>query len=141
MTETELRRLIANGQGASEIPSFIAAGGDVNCREPPLGMPLLHLACEHQNLAAIRALAAAGADLDVLDSAGQAALHIAVDIDVDSVIQASGSELDFATTLLLLSLGANPRIQDNAGRTPRDWAANYGYNARVEFDRRTAGFF
>lgn len=103
-------------------------------------MPLLHSACEHQNLGAIRALVAAGADVNAQGAAGQAALHLAVDVDVDSVIQAGGGELEFATTLLLLSLGANPRIQDHAGRTPRDWAATYGYNARVEFDRRTAHF-
>ena len=137
MTADDLGQLIAGGRGPTELAAFIAAGGDVNAAEPRSGMPLLHLACEHQNMDAIRALVDAGANLNARDSFGQAPLHIAVDIDIDSVVQANGLELEFETTQLLLSLGADPNVQDRQGLTPRDWAARYGERAVEQFDRRT----
>jgi ankyrin repeat protein len=141
MTEEDLGQLIHVGRGAAELPAFLAAGGDVNAIEPRSGMPLLHLACEHLNLDAIQALVAAGADLNLRDSFGQVPLHVAVDNDIDSVVQADGPELRFETTRLLLSLGADPNVRDSQGRTPRDWAAAYGTALNTyaldEFDRRT----
>jgi ankyrin repeat protein len=137
MTTEDLGQLIAAGRGAAELPAFVAAGGDVNATEPRSGMPLLHFACEHQNLDAIRALVSAGARINAKDSVGQTPLHVAVDIDIDSVVQANGSELQFETTRLLLSLGADPSVQDCQGLTPRDWAARYGARAVEQFDRRT----
>ncbi len=141
MTAEDLGQLIHAGRGAAELPLFLAAGGDVNAIEPRSGMPLLHLACEHLNLAAIRALVAAGADLNLRDSFGQAPLHIAVGDDIDAVIQANGSEFLFETTRLLLSLGADPNVRDNRGLTPRDIAVHYGTAldryAVEQFDRRT----
>jgi uncharacterized protein len=139
MTVEDLGELIFNRRGASELPAFLAAGGDVNAIESRSGMPLLHFACEHMNFDAIRALVKAGADLNAKDSFGQATLHIAVDIDIDSVVQANGSVMSFETTRLLLSLGADPNIRDSQGETPRDWAEKYGANALEQYDRRTSG--
>lgn len=138
MNAEDLGELIAAGRGAAELPVYLAAGGDVNAVEPRSGMPLLHLACEHQNLEAIQALVSAGADINARDSFGQAPLHTAVDIDIDSVTQANGTELRFETTRLLLSLGADPNVRDGQGRTPRDWAAGYGDYALEQFDCRTS---
>jgi ankyrin repeat protein len=137
MTAEELGQLIHEGQGADQLPAFLASGGDVNAIDPRSELPLLHLACEHMNFDAIRALAGAGADVNGKDAAGQAALHVAVDIDIDSVIQANGSTMTFETTRLLLSLGADPTISDSQGKTPRDWAENFGPNALEQFDRET----
>ena len=136
MTTEELGQLIVAGRGPAEFAAFLAASGDVNAVEPRSGMPLLHFACEHQNLGAIRALVGAGADPNATDSFGQAPLHVAVDIDIDSVIQAGGEELLFETTRLLLSLGADPDVRDRRGLTPRDWAARYGDRALQQFDHR-----
>ena len=38
--------------------------GSVHAIEPRSGMPLLHFACEHQNLEMIQALVKHGADID-----------------------------------------------------------------------------
>jgi ankyrin repeat protein len=137
MTTEDLARLIASGRGAGELPQYLAAGGSVDAIAPQSQMPLLHLACEHQNLEAIRALVQAGADLNRRDHYGQTALHIAVDIDIDSILQSGGSQADveFKTTLLLLALGANADIQDGRGRTPRQLAAGYGMDAAEKFDQ------
>jgi ankyrin repeat protein len=77
--------------------------------------------------------------LNAQDSFGQTALHIAVDIDIDSVVQANGplADMQFETARLMLALGANPDICDNHGRTPRDVAAFYGMNVLDKFDRET----
>jgi ankyrin repeat protein len=113
MTAEELGQLIAAGRGTAEVSAYLAAGGDVNATEPRSGMPLLHLACEHQYLDAIRALVGAGADINARDGFGQASLHLAVDSDIKSVTPADGPVLRFETTCLLLSLGADPNVRDN----------------------------
>lgn len=139
MTPDEFSHLIANGRGAAELPEFIAAGGDVNSVVPNTIWPWLHLACEHQNMDAIRALVAAGANLEARDEFRQTAMHIAVDIDIDAVVQAGDtvSDMQFETTRLLLELGACLDVRDNANRSPRDFAAAYGQEVLDQFDRRT----
>ena len=135
MTADEMGRLISAGRGAAELPVFLSAGGDVNAVDPRSGMPLLHLACEHQNLEAIRALVATGAELNGRDWAGQTPLHVAADIDIDSVVQGERQELQFETTRVLMSLGADVGIRDRSNRTPREIAAGYGHQALDKFDR------
>lgn len=140
MSAEDLGRLISTGRGAVGLPDYLAAGGDVNAIEPRSGMPLLHFACDHQSLDAIRALVRAGADVNARDRFGQAPLHVAVAIDIDAVVQANGllSDMRFDTTRLLLKLGADPDVRDARGRTPRDWAADYGDVTIGQFDLRTS---
>jgi ankyrin repeat protein len=128
---------IHQGRGTAELPAFLAAGGDVNALDPRSGMPLLHLACEHLDLDAIRALVAAGADRNARDAFGQTPLHVAVGNDIDSVVQADGPEFRFETARLLLSLGADPTLRDGRGLVPRDVAARYGGGVLGTFDRLT----
>jgi ankyrin repeat protein len=139
MTLDDFGQMIATNRITAELPAFLAVGGDVNAFDPRSAMPLLHLACEHQNMNAVRALVGAGADLEARDLFGQVALHIAVNIDIDAVVQADGqvSYMQFETTNLLLELGANPEERDDAGRSPRDLAAGYGQAVLDEFDRQT----
>ena len=46
-------------------------------------------------------------------------------------------DVDFSTVRLLLDLGANPRIQDNRGRLPRDWVAEYDEDLETRYDNLT----
>lgn len=57
--------------------------------------------------------------------------------DIDSVVQANGSEFRFETTRLLLSLGADPTVRDGRGRTARAVAVAYGGRILDQFDRLT----
>ena len=127
MTAEELGQFIATGGGVKELSTYVRAGGDVNAIEPG----------SHQNLDIVRALVQYGADIDRRDSYGQTPLHIAVDIDVDSRVQAfkEPDDVTFETARLLIELGASPQLADNKGRTPRDLAAGYGKAVLARFDR------
>ncbi|CAN5755027.1 hypothetical protein BH23PLA1_BH23PLA1_22020 [soil metagenome] len=140
MTAEELGRAIFEGRGTQALPAYLAAGGSVDAVDPNSRMPMLHLACEHQDLEMIRALVEAGADLNLRDAFGHTPLHIAVDNDTDAVAQAGGDAEDirYETTILLLQLGADRDIRDNAGRTPRDLAALAGRVPLERFDRLTS---
>jgi ankyrin repeat protein len=100
-------------------------------------MPLPHFACEHQNLEMIRALVEHGADINLRDAFGQSPLHVAVDIDIDFVVQSRGGagDLRFETARVLIALGADRGSRDRSGRTPRDLAAGYGPVALERYDR------
>jgi ankyrin repeat protein len=142
MTFDELRTAIAEDRGVAELHEYLAAGGDVNARDPVSSWTLVRDGCEHLNLPVIRALAEAGADLNALtDYDGWTHLHHAVDIDVDSVSQASSDEQDFRerltfpTTRLLLSLGADPTIPNDKGETPLDMIMRWGEEVWERFAR------
>ena len=136
----QLFRLTAHKRAVSWLSRYLAAGGDVNSAHANSGWTLLHAASEHQNLAMIEALAKAGADLNVRNHQGWTPLHLAVDIDIDSVSQSRGdvNHLPFQTVRLLLSLGADPTVRDERGKTPRDVAAAYGDNVASQYDCLTS---
>ena len=131
----ELRWLIGDERGVSELPGYLAAGGDINAAIPNSGWTLLHCASEQQNLPMIEALAKAGADLNARNHQGWTPLHLAVDSEIDCVFQSGGDKDDvtFQTVRLLLSLGADPTVRDERGKTPRDVAA--AYRMALQYDR------
>ena len=135
----QLFRQTAHERAVSWLSRYLAAGGDVNSAHANSGWTLLHAASENQNLTMIEALAKAGADLNVRNHQGWTPLHLAVDIDIDSVSQSRGDmdHLPFQTVRLLLSLGADPTVRDERGKTPRDVAAAYGNNVAHQYDRLT----
>src|SRR5262245_44750915 len=136
MTFEELWHSVDDVRGSRELQVYLQEGGDLCARNVNSGCSLLHIACEHQNLGLICELVERGVPIDGTDKWGQTPLHVAVDIDIDSVVQRQGkiSEMTFPTTSLLLSLGANPTLQDKNGRTPRDLAVRYGPAVVEQFD-------
>lgn len=127
-------------RGVSELPHFIAFGGDVNIRFPDSKSTLLHLAIEYENLPVITALFNFGADIEMRESNGWTPLHHAVDLDIDSAGQIGWEEgaffrqLSFAATALIASLGANLNSQLENGETPRDMASRYGEKVLQKYD-------
>lgn len=136
----EFRHLSDGERAVSEVLRYISAGGDVNGADTRSGWTLLHAAAEHQNLPLIAALVRHGADLNARNNGGWTALHFAVDIDIDAVVQAGGGleRVAFETARLLLSLGANADARDSTGRTARDVAEAYGVDMALRYDRLTS---
>jgi len=134
------------GDSAFErLGAYLAEGGDVNAPDPVSGWTLLHKSCEHQNYRLIQALAEVGADLNAQEPyTGWTPLHVAVDIDIDGVLQATRNEeefrreLTFSTTALLLSLGADANVRNHKGEMPRDIASHYGADALQRYDGLTS---
>jgi ankyrin repeat protein len=104
----------------------------------------IHLAAEHDNLPAVKALLARGADSNVKDRNGETSLHLAVRRSNFPVIKAlldGGADSNIRDLLgnrtplhwsveynnlqaveALLACGADPNIQDSLGKTPLHWA-------------------
>ena len=120
--------------------SFVAMGGNVNEIHSNSGWTLLRAACEHMNLDLIAELGSIGADpnLRSVDD-GWTAMHHAVDVDIDSVWQATHAEnladkLTFDTVKSILAIGGAFDVPANDGRLPRDVAAGYGDDVASQFD-------
>jgi ankyrin repeat protein len=71
--------------------------------------------------------------LDIVDSAGWTALHLAVDHDFVVATQDGHMPSELPTAEILLRLGADDSIRDNEGRTARDSLEKFGVAA--VFDR------
>ena len=128
---------------------FVDGDGHVDALYGPGGISILRLAVEHLHFAAIEELAQLGANLDLQSGRqGLTALHHAVDIDIDKVLQASPrtqgwtfeSELDkfgFEASRLLVRLGASTDIRSERGTTPRQDAARRHESLGPRFDQMT----
>ena len=89
MTLEELIKAIEEDRGVSDLPHFIAFGGDVNVRFGGSNSTLVHLAVEYENLPVIEALFNMGADIEARELNGRTPLHHAVDLDIDTAGQSS----------------------------------------------------
>jgi ankyrin repeat protein len=124
-----------------DIESYLDHGNDINFQDPRpgpgfprKGWTLLHYAASNgQHRGRIEYLAEKGADLNIVDSAGCTALHLAVDHDFVVATQDGHMPNDLPTAEILLKLGADDSIRDNEGRTARDILDRFGVAA--VFDR------
>ena len=145
ITIDELTDAITRGASPRAVLQFVAFGGDVNARLADSGLTLLHLAVEYEHLPMIHALIDAGADIESRAASGWTPLHQAVDFDIDTASQTTGwaagdfiRTLTFATTKLLIALGADAEARCVDGRTPRDMAAAYSEEVAKKYDEAVA---
>lgn len=101
---------------------------DLRWRDPSSGWSLLHVVVEHGHAELVRALVAAGAELEASDDAGWTALCLAVDADIDGAAQAERA-CELTMTRLLLQLGANPH--GGRGTSALEIAEQYGHDDAV----------
>ena len=102
MDERTLADAVRTGSPESIVELFLRLNDPIE----PDGRRLLHHAVDCRDTAAIQALAAVGANLDVADNEGFSPLHYA-----------AGDE-NYAAFTALVERGANPGLPDGRGRTP-----------------------
>lgn len=104
------------------IPELLQAGGDPN-GTGPLGTPLIDMALKYPRVdyAILRIMVNIGADLDRQDPvSGRSLLHkLAVVPGQESAIRA------------VIAMGANAKLRDNNGDTPKDLIERVGVNTSV----------
>lgn len=106
------------------LDEYLSKGGNIDLCHPRSKATLLHWASEHQLHDLVRALASRGADLN-RRGCGAPPLHLALDSDIDCYWQSThdGNPENYKleTAHLLVSLGADPGVHDERGRTAREF--------------------
>lgn len=105
-------------------------GAIPNCR-PSEYMPPIHCAVEQKNRELVQLLFNHGADVNYPNEMGYTPLHLAVDVEADTAWQ-RGETPSGAIVQLLLTLGANPAVEDATGSTPLSIAEQYGFSRAIE---------
>lgn len=132
-----LYKTASDEDGALLLRQYLADGGDPDQIESVSKKTMLFNACEQMNTEWVTILGAAGANPNFQsDVDGWTPMHLAVDIDIDSVWQATHSDdpslLTFTMVRAMLDIGGSLDIPDHKGRTPRQLAADYGRTDRLE---------
>ncbi|GAB3041194.1 ankyrin repeat domain-containing protein [Natronobiforma cellulositropha] len=143
----------AAADGDAEV--FAAADDDELAVRDEVDCSLLHLAAANGQVAVAEALLERGVDPDLADESGQTALHYAAahgETEVTALLLAYGGDTAIAdehgngplwTAVfnargaydlvdLLLEAGADPTAENDAGRSPLDFAAQIGDDDLLE---------
>lgn len=114
---------------------LIDNGAEINYVAPNR-MPILLWAVEQQRPDIIKLFAENGADLNIQDSAGNTALHIALDIEMVTASEwIDPPEMNISK--LLYKLGADPTVQDNRGNSSIDISRNRNFQEALNlFSKR-----
>lgn len=118
----------------SDIESYLDDGNDINYQDPRpgpgyprKGWTLLHYAARNgHHRGVLEYLASRGANLNIVDSDGWTALHLAIDHDFVAATQDGRMPAELPTAEILLKLGADDSIRDKEGRTARDLLDKFG---------------
>lgn len=110
----------ARSGDVARIAMEVANGTDVNRVDPATSRTALHWAAQEGQVAAIKALLDADADLTAIDRVGMSPLAIA----------AKGGHSD--AVIVLIDAGAAVNMRDAAGGSPLLWAAGLGNSQTVE---------
>jgi cytohesin len=108
------------------VKQFIAAGTDVNAKNPLSGTPL-HLAARYDFKEISELLIDKGADLNAKDNIGWTPLHFATVLDHKEIVE------------LLIAAGADVNAKNKEGRTPLNWAINLEETETADLLRKHGG--
>jgi ankyrin repeat protein len=111
---------------------LLLEGHDADPNSPtPYGLTALHVAVEFYQADMVEYLCAHGASPNAQNPDGWTPLHVAVDIEADSAHQ-EDREPSVGLIRILLEAGADARLRDKKGLTPRDLAAEWGHDAAAQ---------
>ncbi len=116
------------------LAAALAEGANANARDGSERWTALHYAIEHDHPGVLRALIAAGADVNAAASKGWTPLHHAVGAEADFDNQ-NGRAADLRRISPLLAAGADPTAESLAhGRVkpPIEIARGYSYSRAVD---------
>jgi len=130
---TALGQAIAQGR-EDLVESLLRSGADPNGIPPGGFWSAMHMAVEHKRCSTLAMLVEHGGNVNLKDESGFTPLHLAVDLEADAA-SCRGEKPTSDLTALLLSLGADPRLRDNKGRTAIDLAEWYGHEGAVRLLR------
>jgi ankyrin repeat protein len=120
-------------QDLDSVKRLLEAGANPNL---PGGNWSSAIACAGENDETgqiIRALVAAGADVNLQDADGWTPLLIAVDSAIDGATQQDLETINWSIVAVLLDLGADPHVAHPRWGTVYDMATDYGPSARESF--------
>ncbi|MBE9030362.1 ankyrin repeat domain-containing protein [filamentous cyanobacterium LEGE 11480] len=107
-------------------------GADINHRRGEFKSTLLDAAVHFFDPSATEFLIQQGIDLNAQDSLGRTALHTLITYRRTNVTGADEAQI-LALVKQLVTAGANPKIENQAGKTPLQLAQDMQYNTIVEF--------
>jgi ankyrin repeat protein len=130
--ENLLTEYSTHGLNIHDIERFLEEGGSIDYQSDN-GKTLLHYAADGNDFKAAQFLIGKKANLNLQDGRGDTPLHLAVDSDIDYAVQYE-LPLKIPTVVELINAGADEKLKDIDGRTPRDIAACYGKYAMDFYD-------
>jgi ankyrin repeat protein len=116
--------LYAGANGYDDVvAAAVAAGGDFTVTNRFGGISIIP-ASEKGHASTVRLLIELGSPVNHINNLGWTALH-------EAIILSDGGPTQQQIVRLLLDGGADPRLPDGEGTTPRDLALRHGYTAIV----------
>ncbi|WP_137843793.1 ankyrin repeat domain-containing protein [Microbacterium sp. 2FI] len=113
--------LYAGAEGMDEVVrAALAAGGDLTVTNRYGGIAVIP-ASERGHVSTVALLIEAGSDLDHVNRLGWTALH-------EAIVLGTGGPAHQEIVRLLLAGGADPRLPDRDGTTPRELAEQHGWS-------------
>lgn len=133
MDRTILVEMLSSADWLQKLEKYITDDHQINQKSEEEGWTLTHYAVDVENYAAVKWLVARGADINAKDNDGCTPLHCAVFTDIDFALLGELA-VEFGATKFLLSIGADPTIEDDRGNVPRDIAGHYGVETQAVYD-------
>ena len=122
------------------LQKYLEYGGDIHALESDSGWSILHIAAEHGDIEIINEMSKLGANLNIKDESGNAAIFQALDVDLDTAGQIQILPT-FEVTIAFLKCGADSTLKNNQGKTMSEFTQSYGDEATKLFKDMIESFY